>query len=134
MSEPSGSRSCDVVVIGGGLSGLRSARTLVEAGLDVLVLEAQDRVGDRTLTTYLDDGTFIDDGGQYVSPGQDRIVALAEELSVELFPTGEVGAPSTGAAELALPTRVCSRQAIPKPSWPPGRRPRHIRVWPKRFH
>jgi alanine dehydrogenase len=65
MSEARGARSCDVVVIGGGLSGVRSARTLVEAGVDVLVLEAQDRVGGRTLTTYLHDGTFIDDGGQY---------------------------------------------------------------------
>ena len=51
------------------------------------MLEAQDRVGGRTLTTYLDDGTFIDDGGRYVSIGQDRIVALAEELGVELFPS-----------------------------------------------
>lgn len=71
----------------GGLSGLLAARTLDRAGLDVLVLEAQDRVGGRALTTHLDETTFIDDGGQWVSPNQARIVALAAELGVELFPS-----------------------------------------------
>jgi monoamine oxidase len=78
--------SADAVVIGGGLSGLRAARTLAAAGVDVVVLEAQDRVGGRTLTEHLSDGTFIDDGAQYISPGQDRLVALSEELGVALFP------------------------------------------------
>jgi monoamine oxidase len=91
MSGANGSRSTDVVVIGGGLSGLYAARALAQAGVDVLVLEAQDRVGGRTLTTHLDDGTFIDDGGQYVSPNQDHIVALAKELGVDLFPSWSKG-------------------------------------------
>jgi monoamine oxidase len=80
------SSSADVVVIGGGLSGLQAARTLTAAGVEVLVLEAQDRVGGRTLTEHLSAGTFIDHGAQYISPGQDRLVALAEELGVALFP------------------------------------------------
>jgi monoamine oxidase len=91
MSGARGSRSTDVVVIGGGLSGLYAARALAKAGVDVLVLEAQDRVGGRTLTTHLNDGTFIDDGGQYVSPNQDHIVALANELGVDLFPSWSEG-------------------------------------------
>jgi monoamine oxidase len=83
--------SCDVAVVGAGLSGLLAARTLDRAGVDVLVLEAQDRVGGRTLTTHLDETTFIDDGGQWVSPNQERIVALAAELGVELFPSWDEG-------------------------------------------
>lgn len=81
----------DVVVIGGGLSGLTAARILNTEGVDVVVLEAQERVGGRTLTRHTDEGTFIDDGGQYISPEQDHLVALAEDLDVQLFPCWEDG-------------------------------------------
>jgi monoamine oxidase len=74
-----------VTIVGAELSGLLAARTLHRAGAGVLVVEAQDRVGGRTL--HLDESTFIDDGGQWVSPNQDRIVALAAELGVDLFPS-----------------------------------------------
>ena len=40
----------DVIVIGAGVSGLSAARLLHQNGFDVLVLEAQDRVGGRTWT------------------------------------------------------------------------------------
>src|SRR5262245_3618289 len=80
------------VVVGGGLSGLYAARLLTAAGTNVLVREAQTRVGGRTLTSHFGDGTFVDDGGQWVSPGQDCIAALAEELGVRMFPSWSDGA------------------------------------------
>jgi monoamine oxidase len=84
-------RTCDVAIVGAGLSGLIAARDLERVGIDVLVLEAQDRVGGRTLTSHVDKTTFIDEGGQWVSPNQDRIVTLAGELGVELFPSWNEG-------------------------------------------
>src|SRR5262249_6080632 len=81
----------DAVVIGAGLAGLRAASCLERAGLTTVVLEARSRVGGRTCTEHLDDGGFVDHGGQWVSSGQPRVVALAAELGVELFPTWDDG-------------------------------------------
>ncbi|MCH0541988.1 FAD-dependent oxidoreductase [Streptomyces sp. MUM 203J] len=84
-------RSCDVAVVGAGLSGLRTARALSAAGVSVLAVEAQRRVGGRTYTVNLGDGLFVDHGGQWVSPGQDRIQGLARELGIGLFPSWDDG-------------------------------------------
>ena len=71
----------DAIVIGAGLSGLVCARRLVQRGANVLVLEARDRVGGRLLSGELA-GTIIDLGGQWITPGQRRVEALAAELGI----------------------------------------------------
>ena len=43
---------CDVVVIGAGVAGLAAACELSGAGLDVVVVEARDRVGGRVHTLH----------------------------------------------------------------------------------
>jgi monoamine oxidase len=42
----------DVVIVGGGFAGVTAARELGAAGLDVVVLEARDRLGGRTWTDH----------------------------------------------------------------------------------
>jgi monoamine oxidase len=81
----------DVVVVGAGLAGLTAATRLVDAGAEVVVLEARDRVGGRTLTLPAADGTPIDHGGQWIGPTQDRIAALAERVGVTTYPSWERG-------------------------------------------
>jgi len=83
----SGRRETDVVIVGAGLSGLAAARDLMARGIDVLVLEARDRVGGRLLTIDIPGGGFVDHGGQWISEGQDNLIDLAAELGVEMFPT-----------------------------------------------
>ena len=77
--------SVDVVVVGAGLSGLRAARALADAGRDVVVLEARDRVGGRLLNQTLGDGVTVDIGGQWVGDDHERARALAGELGLEMF-------------------------------------------------
>lgn len=79
-------RVFDVAVVGAGLAGLVAARNLSASGLSVTVLEARDRVGGRVWTVPARAGAFIDHGGQFVGPTQDRVLALAEELGVSTFP------------------------------------------------
>lgn len=81
----------DVVVVGAGLSGLTAARDLVAAGLSVIVVESQDRVGGRVLNHTLSNRSVVELGGQWVGPTQDRVLALAADLGVELFPSYDAG-------------------------------------------
>jgi len=82
--------SADVVVIGAGLAGLSAARRLVDRGRSVVVLEARDRVGGRTLTRNVN-GASLDVGGQWIGPTQDKMAALARELGVGTFKTYNEG-------------------------------------------
>ncbi|MCS7064718.1 MAG: FAD-dependent oxidoreductase, partial [Fimbriimonadales bacterium] len=83
--------SADVVVVGAGMAGLVAARELTRAGKQVLVLEARDRVGGRLLSREIAPGIWIDLGGQWLGPTQDRAYALARELGLDLFPTYQEG-------------------------------------------
>jgi monoamine oxidase len=81
----------DVVVVGAGLAGLVAARDVSAAGAGVVVLEARDRVGGRTLNEDIGDGKVVEVGGQWIGPTQHRLAALAKELGVATFPTWSAG-------------------------------------------
>lgn len=75
-----------VAVVGAGLCGLTAARELHRAGVDVIVLEAADRVGGRVLGQTSTLGSRFDLGGQWIGHDHDRVKDLATELGVTMFP------------------------------------------------
>jgi monoamine oxidase len=81
----------DVVVIGAGLAGLVAARELRRSGIRAVVVEARERVGGRTLNHPIGDGKVVEIGGQWVGPGQDRVIALIDELGLERYDTHDHG-------------------------------------------
>jgi monoamine oxidase len=83
---PASRRRVDVVVVGGGVSGLAAAHEVVRHGRSVLVLEARDRVGGRTLNHPLGHGKVVEAGGEWVGPTQDRVHALMKELHLTTYP------------------------------------------------
>ncbi|MCV7328611.1 FAD-dependent oxidoreductase [Mycobacterium cookii] len=85
------SHRTDVIVVGAGLSGLCSARELVQLGKDVVILEARDRVGGRMLRKSVIDGGWIDLGGQWIGPTQANILSLAKSLGVKYFDSYDAG-------------------------------------------
>ena len=77
-----------VVVVGAGLAGLAAAHDLVEAGIDVRVIEQADRAGGRirTIRGAFDDGAWVDAGGQTSGPGYANFFYYATKMGLELEP------------------------------------------------
>lgn len=74
----------DVIVVGAGFAGLSAATALMEAGCDVLLLEARDRVGGRVESVMLADGARIDSGGQFLCRDMTRLSTLAGQHGREI--------------------------------------------------
>ncbi|MFC7054375.1 flavin monoamine oxidase family protein [Hansschlegelia quercus] len=61
--------SVEVVVVGGGAAGIGAARKLHEAGIDVLIVEARDRLGGRAYTVQNQAGGPFDLGCGWLHSG-----------------------------------------------------------------
>uniref|UniRef100_A0A673XDB2 Amine oxidase n=1 Tax=Salmo trutta TaxID=8032 RepID=A0A673XDB2_SALTR len=68
---------------------LSAAKLLKEKGLSPVVLEARDRVGGRTFTVQNEQTKYVDLGGAYVGPTQNRILRLAKECGVKTYKVNE---------------------------------------------
>ncbi|XP_058042210.1 amine oxidase [flavin-containing] B-like [Ahaetulla prasina] len=72
------------------MASLSAAKLLYDSGLDVVVLEAQGRVGGRTYTVRNKHIKYVDLGGAYVGPTQNRVLRLSKELGLETYKVNEV--------------------------------------------
>lgn len=88
-----------VIVVGAGFAGLGAARTLLDAGVEVTVLEARDRPGGRAHTVELGDGVLADAGAAWLQQYDTNSLArLAEQWGLATVPT-DFHSPLSGAPD-----------------------------------
>ena len=77
-----------VIVVGAGVAGLSAARALHDAGLEVVVLEARDRIGGRAWTPDVG-GAPVDAGAMFVhGVVGNPLAALCDALGIAHEPSG----------------------------------------------
>ena len=79
-----------VVVAGAGFAGLMAAYRVVQAGHEVVVLEARDRVGGRVWSQELvpgDPRTVVERGAEFVLDGYHVMRAVLADLGLGLADT-----------------------------------------------
>ena len=74
----------DVLIVGGGLSGLSLADHLTRSGAEFLLVESRDHLGGRILTKEISGGSF-DLGPAWFWPGQTRMADLVRRFSLPVF-------------------------------------------------
>ncbi len=75
----------DILIIGGGLSGLFATWQLRYAGKNAGVIEARQRFGGRILTVSGDDGAECDLGPSWFWPGQPLVASLLNHFKISSY-------------------------------------------------
>jgi monoamine oxidase len=76
------------VVVGAGFAGLAAADELRRGGVDVVVLEARNRVGGRVWSRELPSGSLVEMGAEFVLPGNTVLTGLAERFRLGFWRKG----------------------------------------------
>ncbi len=99
--------SHDVLIVGAGLAGLAAARELSIHGIDVTVLERDERVGGRVQSDVID-GLTLDHGFQLYNPAYPEAARVLDHDALDLraFTPGVVVASEAGPNYLADPRKA----------------------------
>jgi len=85
----------DVLIVGGGLSGLALAHALQQAGRDYLLIDARDRFGGRVTSRAGDAPAATahryDLGPAWFWPGHDRVARLVDTFGLQAFEQYSIG-------------------------------------------
>ena len=104
------SRDAQVVVVGGGISGLACAHRLHKAGIDVLLVEASDRVGGK-IRTITEDGYQFEAGPNTLIANKPELLQLIRDAGLE----NEIvdGSPASKRRWISLNGRMCPLPSSP---------------------
>lgn len=79
----------DVVIIGAGIAGITAARTLVDLGYKVIILEATNKIGGRVQTSWSLGAPFEVGAGWIHGPKGNPISELADAVGAETYITDD---------------------------------------------
>lgn len=111
----------DAIVLGGGVAGLTAAYRLRD--MNVQVIERSSKIGGRTLSERLKNGSWANYAAQYLSRDKVTMLALCEELGVETihcpFEEADIrgldGLPASEAADIEfVRRRIAVEQLRPR--------------------
>jgi monoamine oxidase len=111
-----------VAIVGAGFAGLAAAEAIAAAGVEVVVVEARERVGGRVWSERLVNGGLIERGAEFITDGYDVTVEIAGRLGIELdgmgihYPDRDlVPGPGPEAAVLAQAAEAVAELASTEP-------------------
>jgi monoamine oxidase len=121
LAQKQSGGDADVIVVGAGAAGIAAARRLAAEKVNVLVFEAQDRVGGRCATDTKTFGVPFDLGAHWIhTPDANPLIAAAPAPEIYAAPhwqTVRMGARPARDAELEvfLATQVRAQRAMREP-------------------
>ncbi|WP_085908979.1 flavin monoamine oxidase family protein [Kiloniella majae] len=91
LSSNSDMTNPDVIIIGAGIAGVTAARTLIQQGISVLVLEARNRIGGRAYTECETFGVPYDHGCTWLHSADENPLSslVRDKVGFDIFDFGE---------------------------------------------